>query len=144
MLYDDHDVLIAAKTIFGEARNQSIEGQVAIMWVIRHRAERRYGGEVGSVAKACLAPLQFSCWDKDDPNRALLDRMGPEKLSQQISLATGVLSGITADPTDGADHYFTIVAPIWAERWPPDWAETMRHMVDIGDHTFYNSQLKPA
>src|SRR5258707_1372853 len=112
MLYDDHDVLIAAKTIFGEARNQSIIGQIAVMWVIRHRAERRYGGEVGSVAKACLAPLQFSCWNEGDPNRALLDRMGPEKLGQQISLVTGVLSGITADPTIGADHYFTVAAPI--------------------------------
>jgi len=57
-----------ARTLWGEARGESEEGQVAVGHVIKNRVEKKtwYGKTIKDV---CLKKWQFSCWNENDPNR---------------------------------------------------------------------------
>jgi spore germination cell wall hydrolase CwlJ-like protein len=137
MTHDDHDIDIMAKTIWGEARGEELAGQIAVAWVIRNRAERYWAGRLvgmpGAVAKVCLQPWQFSCWNENDPNYAKLLRLAPETYETQREIARRVLDGTAMDPTNGSDHYHTTgVAPAWKD--------SMKQEAAIGNHLFYNSR----
>ncbi|WP_202949827.1 cell wall hydrolase [Reyranella massiliensis] len=145
IVHNDHDVLMLARTLWGEARGEPTEGQVAVAWVIRNRAARgrfagRLFGQEGAVAFVCLQPWQFSCWNEGDPNRARLLALRDDQCRGQIGTASNVLDGLVPDPTDGADRYHTIEPPPGAEAWPPDWASTMRETARFGGHVFYDSR----
>jgi N-acetylmuramoyl-L-alanine amidase len=145
LVHNDHDVLMLARTLWGEARGEPAEGQTAVAWVICNRAARgRFAGRLfkqeGAVAYVCLVPRQFSCWNEGDPNRIKLLVLGEDQFLDQVAIASNVLDGLVADPTDGADHYHTIEPPAGTEVWPPDWAETMRETARFGGHVFYDSR----
>lgn len=140
--YNDHDLDIQGKTLWGEARGEPHEGQIAVAWTIRNRSQRgafagRVAGLEGAVAAVCQAPWQFSCWNNDDPNRARLLVLSPTDNTTQHDICGDVLEGVVDDPTGGADHYFadTIATP--------GWAASMKQTAHIGHHIFFNSQLKP-
>lgn len=145
MIYDQTDVLTLARTLWGEARGEPLDGQIAVAWVIRNRAQRPafagvLAGRAGAVMHCCLAPWQFSCWNDSDPNRAKLLVLREDQCRGQMGVASNVLDGLVADPTGGADHYHTIARPAWATPWPPDWAATMPETARFGGHVFYSSQ----
>jgi N-acetylmuramoyl-L-alanine amidase len=145
MNYDQNDAVTLARTLFGEARGEPLDGKVAVAWVIRNRAERKaFSGSLlghpGAVSHVCLAPWQFSCWNNDDPNRPLLIKLQPNQCPNESAIAAEVLEGATPDPTNGADHYHTIDQPSWAHAWPPDWAPHMREAARFGGHVFYDSR----
>ncbi|TAJ97290.1 MAG: cell wall hydrolase [Reyranella sp.] len=172
MRYNDRDVFIMALTLYGEARGLDLEGQTKVAWVIRNRAERRafvgssWLGTEGAVAKVCLMPWQFSCWNDGDPNSGRLhtwldefDRRGGANMEilPFINLATSVLEGLVEDITNGADHYHTVRAPSWAQSWPPTWAKAYgvvacdtivdgdgETIADPRGHVFYSSLVKPG
>lgn len=149
MNFDDRDIEILGKTLNGEARGEPRAGKVAVAWVIRNRAERpRFAGDLvgqaGAVAKVCLAPWQFSCWNDSDPNSARLKTLPATAYVAEATIAGLVLDGIEPDPTAGADHYHTIDKPVWAGAWPPDWAPRMREVARFGGHVFYDSRKAPA
>lgn len=120
-------------TIYGEARGEPVEGQIAVASVIRNRVGRRWGGSLRAV---CLAPKQFSCWNPDaNVNHAHLMDMAAAAIgdfheraaapldarARQIKfLAQGIVNGDLLDNTQGADHYLTrnllqsADAPTWA------------------------------
>jgi spore germination cell wall hydrolase CwlJ-like protein len=148
IVHDHHDVVTLARTLWGEARGEPSEGQIAVAWVIRNRATRarfadRLLGHDGAVAWVCLAPRQFSCWNESDPNRAKLLMLRDDQCRGQVGVALSVLDGLVADPTHGADHYHTINPPAWASAWPPDWAPSMRETARFGGHVFYDSRSAP-
>lgn len=132
------DLDTLARTIYGEARGQILQGQVAVGWVVRNRAlrPRRFGA---SIKEVCLKPKQFSCWNEDDPNRKLVLAADHTKRSflGALGVAALVMSGDFPDPTGGADHYFTVEAPPGAVHWPPKWSAEMRETVVIGAHRFF-------
>ena len=74
----NRDTDILARTIYGEARGESISGQEAIASVILNRvafAKRRGRYWWGNtIAGVCLAPWQFSCWNENDLNRKIIER----------------------------------------------------------------------
>lgn len=145
MNYNEHDIVTLARTLWGEARGEPQDGQIAVAWVIRNRASRaRFAGRLvgaeGAVAHVCLAPWQFSCWNEGDPNRAKLLVLREDQCAEQIEVARGVLDGAIDDPTGGADHYHTVDAPSWAREWPPSWAPTMAESARFGGHVFYDSR----
>lgn len=148
MLYDDNDLAVVARTLWGEARGEPDDGKAAVAWVIRNRASRpRFAralvGKAGAAAAVCQAPWQFSCWNEGDPNRAKLLMLKPADMANEMQIARLVLDGAIADPTIGADHYHTIDPPGWARAWPPSWAPTMREVARFGDHVFYDSRSQP-
>jgi hypothetical protein len=55
-----------AITILAEARGEGKSGMYAVACVISQRAKERKK----SAAQVCLQPWQFSCWNKNDPQKA--------------------------------------------------------------------------
>jgi N-acetylmuramoyl-L-alanine amidase len=148
MNFDDTDLLVMAKTLYGEIRGYDHASQVAVAWAIRNRAERNnmpfFAGErlgkAGAVSRVCLYPWQFSCWNHNDPNRPLLDALKPDQLDHQLSLAKLVLGDQESDPTLGGDHYYTEAKPVWAAEWPPAWAHQYKRTAQVGPHIFHDSR----
>lgn len=125
-------------TCWAEARGEPLEGQVAVAWVIRNRAERpRWWGR--SLEEVCLKPFQFSCWLPSDPqSKKLADPKTLETASYKamLTVVRDVMAGRIADPTGGADHYCTLaVAPA------TKWAKDRKPIRVIGNHNFY--RLEP-
>lgn len=141
MTFSPADLDVLARTIYGEARNQPFEGQLAVAWVIRNRTARalRFGA---TIAEVCLKPLQFSCWNRNDPNFAKVVTVHEPDLAltKAGAAARMVLTELSGDPTFGADHYFTTNPPPGETKWPPEWAAGMKRTAIIGDHVFYREQ----
>src|SRR5258706_3665893 len=124
-----------ARTIWGEARNQSIEGQAAVAYVIKNRSVKRGL----SISQVCKQPLQFSCWNINDPNRNRMLSLTLDSsptFVESFGIACLVFHGSIPDPTDGADHYHTTKNVLNSKVWPPIWASSMQVSKVIGDHTF--------
>jgi spore germination cell wall hydrolase CwlJ-like protein len=138
-----HDMETLARSIWGEARGESEEGQAAVAWVMRNRvraaqafiarqkrAHPLFGD--GTIVGACRAPRQFSAWNVDDANRAKLFQLGFEDAAYCRAFAVGcqVWGALVKDPTDGATHYHRHdIEPIWAKSLKPT--------ALIGAHMFY-------
>lgn len=141
------DLDIGARTVFGEARGEPLDGKIAVAWVLRNRAarglyEKRLRALFGDgrIASACRARLQFSCWNERDPNRNKIETVtGDDPVFQECQLAVLVaLHGYAPDPTAGSTHYHTTAKPAWATAWPPAWAAGKQPVCAIGAHSFYN------
>lgn len=75
---------------------------------------------------------EFSCWNANDPNRALIESVAPGDKVFDICrrVARRALRGLLADPTNGATHYHTkAILPRWARAQAP--------VAEIGEHLFY-------
>lgn len=117
---------------WGEARGEGPFGQLAVLWVVRNRAEREEKSEI----KVMLAPAQFSSFNPGDPNRAKLLTAfvdDPAGWSAADTVATLFEGNATRDPTLGATHFYNPAAahPAWG-RGSIDWQET----VVIRNHAF--------
>ena len=74
------DIDTLARTLYGEARGESRQGKIAVACVVLNRVKRKKmcgwrdinGYRVATVAATCLKPWQFSCWNKNDPNRKII------------------------------------------------------------------------
>lgn len=134
------DLDIAAGTVWGEARGKPPTDDIAVAHVIVNRARlaaayvARKGrphplfGD-GTLAGACLAPWQFSCWNANDPNRAKMAALSDVTLAPFKALVQRAL--IEPDPTRGATHYH-------ADYVSPAWAAGKEPTVTLGPHLFYN------
>lgn len=129
-----------ALTLYGEARGESLLGKIAVASVLRNRLEaRRWGVTYASV---CLAPLQFSCWNVNDPNLPLLRAIGNEltagtvrddaALRQCLWIADGLIGNGFDSNVDQATHYFAT-----SMQTPPAWAATGTYVARIGAHLFF-------
>lgn len=130
-----NDLIIGAKTIYGEARGETAEGRVAVGCVIRNRYNLRWR-RAKTVADVCLAPSQFSCWNESDPNRRILteetfDCLEPTFFSCLESMRY-VLLHKDFDITNGATHYH-------ARQIMPFWAKGVTPCYKVGNHWFYNN-----
>lgn len=128
---DAHDIDVMARTLFGEARGEPQDGQVAVAWTIvnRWRSGKWFGAL--SIAGVCQKRKQFSCWNPDDPTYRSMVTAGPTTLAPFVTIARDVLDGKILDPTDGATHYFadSIATPKWAIGKTPT--------VKLGHHLFF-------
>lgn len=129
------DIDTAARTVYGEARGESMAGMVAVAWVIRNRAEK--GGWWGdTLAGVCKHPFQFSTWNPDDPNAQIVKDL-PVSFKAYGDSVWAVMQAVMetdkrADPTMGAMHYHnSSVNPKWAKGHAP--------CVIIGNHLFFNT-----
>lgn len=126
---------ILAKTIYGEARGESVAGQEAVANVILNRVKMNlihpmWWGK--TISEVCLKPKQFSCWNKDDPNFKILQGDLSENPIFQICyrIAQRALAGLLKDNTCGATHYH-------AFNCHPSWAKHLVPCAEIGHHLFY-------
>ena len=127
-----NDIDKLARTIWGEARGEPLEGQVAVAWVVLNRFNK--GVQSGAtIARTATRPFQFSAWNKNDPNRDQLlnaNERTPGFLTA-VKIAAQVLGGEITDPTHGATHYHANSIQ------PPFWATTGSVTRQIGNHIFY-------
>jgi N-acetylmuramoyl-L-alanine amidase len=146
----DRDVDVTARTLYGEARGQPLDGIIAVANVIVNRARRgtygatpaagggllgvtQTGAPRGALAAVCLRPWQFSCWNARDPNRAIIERVQPGNFMFDVCrlVASLAIRGLLHDPTGGATHYHT-------KGVAPDWSRGKTPSAVIGDHLFFN------
>ena len=134
------DRMVLALTVYGEARGEPVEGQIAVACVVRNRL---HAAPAGTTWRAlCLAPEQFSCFNADDPNAATIQRAAvalmttqpPPALAQALWIADGVMSGVVLDPTHGATHY--LVTSLLQSEHAPSWAVNQPILVTIGAQSF--------
>lgn len=131
----DRDVL--ARTLWGEARGESLVGQIAVAWTIRNRVNdgkaRSWWGE--GYTGVCQKPYQFSCWNRNDPNYASLSgaKSIPFRELAQVRIAADqVIDGKVPDPTGGATHYYAT-----SMKTPPAWAAKAKQTLKLGGHAFF-------
>ncbi|MGL5879315.1 MAG: cell wall hydrolase, partial [Xenococcaceae cyanobacterium] len=100
---------------------------------IQNRATR--GGWWGDdVIEVCLKPYQFSCWNKNDPNRNKIEILNAKNnplFQKCINIASDVLKGKIPDPTKGANHYHADSIKV------PHWVNPDKVTVAIDNHRFY-------
>ncbi|WP_374653102.1 cell wall hydrolase [Dongia sp.] len=136
---------IAARTLFGEGRGESRAGRIAILWVIRNRAEADLGNDGKpdwwgeGVAGVCQKQNargvhQFSCWNIGDPNLKRISsvQIGDPVFRECLQLVDEVFSDKIPDPTKSSTHYHTRAIM-------PAWAKGVKPAAAIGAHLFYNS-----
>ncbi len=124
-----YDLDTLTRTLWGEARGEPKEGQVAVVQVVRNRVLRK-GTDA---ATECRRDRQFSCWfDRQAPKLKALD---PASAIYQQLAAVVVEAWGQPDITDGACHYYAPAgmpggrAPSWAAQG----TETLRK----GGHIFF-------
>lgn len=105
-------------TLYGEARGEPYQGQVAVGEVIRARMARRIFSD-GSVPGTVLRPRQFACWD--DVNRIALGKVRDDDPAW-ISCAAAWTDSLAGLVTCGATHYLNPDAVLQAVGWLPLWA----------------------
>ena len=74
------DIEILGLTIIGEARGEPIQGQVAVGSIAKNRLHSK-PAKYKRYHDVVLEPNQFSCWNGDDPNLALLTGLAEEMVN---------------------------------------------------------------
>lgn len=133
---ETNDLDILTRTLFGEARGEPVEGQIAVAFVVKNRATWNGAGSWWghSIAEVCQHPWQFSCWNASDPNSAKLRELATNDPEYQhlSAVAETVVGGVAQDPTNGATHY-----KVTGTRASWDKATADIEPVIIGHHSFY-------
>ena len=133
----DKSIDILSRTIYGEARGESLKGMEAIASVVLNRvifSQKKgkywWGNDVVEV---CKKPWQFSCWNENDPNSGLVKRVDEKDEIFCICkrIASRAINGMLEDATNGATHYHT-------KKITPAWSIGKIPCASIGSHVFYN------
>ncbi len=125
-----------ARTIFGEARNEGAVGMEAVACVVlnRVRVARKMRGYWwgNSIIQVCQKPYQFSCWNRDDPNRKRVLEVDESNIYFVTCkrIAHRAVIGALRDITNGATHYH-------ADYVLPYWAKGEKPVTKIGRHIFF-------
>lgn len=131
---------IVGLTIIGEARGESVNGQVAVGCVIRNRFAYEKPIRYHDVV---LKPKQFSCWNDKDPNRPILVELAKmlingQKLSpiynQCLFIARGIVEKDLLDNTRNSRFYMTSML---FNTKRPSWAENAYDLIVVDHHTFF-------
>ena len=123
------NVNIIARTVYGEARNQTQKGRQAVVHVILNRASQSRT----HIPKVVYKRKQFSCWNQRDPNRKRLEivNISNPVFKNILDTCVETMQG-TQDVTQGADHYHvTRISPRWKKQ------RHLKPTIKIGDHIFY-------
>ena len=136
---------IFALTLYGEARGEKVEGQIAVANVIMNRL-KHYPSKYKTVADVCLEKEQFSCWNESDPNYSVLEALSQQMIKNNIMettlrqclyIARGVLGGNFLDNTKAALHYLT--NNLFNSNKRPSWAANPSNPpITIGNQVFFN------
>ena len=140
------DRAVLGLTVWGEARDQTTAGRIAVANVILHRRAARFWGP--TISSVCLWPAQFSCWAAAGgaenyaavmtEARALVqpaceESLLPASLRACLVIAEQAMTGVLPDLVPGATHYLTVAL---YETRPPRWVRALRETRRLGAHVF--------
>ena len=131
---------LVARTVYGEARGEGWQGQLAVAWVIRNRVAtpRRFGAGVAGVI---FRPSAFSCWRDINGRKAAAADLTDPLYRACLSAAALVFADREPDPTGGANHYLTSAAYATAlATGHPPWPAKMRELGRINNHVFLTDE----
>ena len=139
------EIDILARTIYGEARGEygrrdgGMAALIAVGNVVMNRLKAKtwYGLTLKEI---CQKPFQFSCWNRQDPNRALIMSSQIEqepifKICREV--AQQVVTYQWPDLTQGSDHYYALTLSN-----PPAWSQQAQPRLKLGQHVFF--KLTPS
>ncbi len=134
------EIEVTGLTIYGEARGESVMGQIAVGCVIRNRVITE------TYQQVCLKPKQFSCWNENDPNYPILIELASklvwnevdnnEILDQCLFIAGGIVNDHLIDITNGAKNYLT--EHLFHDSKRPSWAAHPTNVQAIDSQVFFN------
>ncbi|TNC48465.1 cell wall hydrolase [Rubellimicrobium rubrum] len=119
------DLLCMAVAIYHEARDQPLDGQLAVASVILNRtgSPARWGDSPCAVVQ----PIQFS-FLTSEARFPPIDE--PEAWAVAVEMAREAIERGPSPVVGGADHYHTPAVD-------PSWDEDMMRIIRIDDHIFY-------
>lgn len=139
------EIDVLARTIYGEARGEygrrdgGMAALIAVGNVVMNRLKAKtwYGLTLKEI---CQKPFQFSCWNRQDPNRALITSSQIEqepifKVCREV--AQQVATHQWPDLTQGSDHYYALTLSK-----PPAWSQQEQPRFKLGQHVFF--KLTPS
>jgi N-acetylmuramoyl-L-alanine amidase len=123
------DDILAALTIYLEARGESFAGKMAVAAVIRNRMNHKYHSD-GTIRGTVLRAKQFEPWIGRSPEEV---RFNPSNRKMQESLLAWNLVQDGRNVVNGAVLFYnpTLVTA-------PRWAEVYQKVAKIGGHEFFN------
>ncbi len=123
------DDILAALTIYLEARGESFAGKMAVAAVIRNRMNHKYHSD-GTIRGTVLRAKQFEPWIGRSPQEV---RFNPSNRKMQESLLAWKLVQDGRNVVNGAVLFYnpTLVNT-------PRWAEVYQKVAKIGEHEFFN------
>ncbi len=130
------DLLIFAKTLFGEAQHEGLKGMEAVASVIMNRlnhAKRKGDFWWGNtLSEICLKPFQFKCWNPAvSQMEELINPPWDSSVFQMaLRVAQRAMNGFLSDPTNGATSYHDLDDN-------PAWSTTLVPSAEIGNRLFY-------
>ena len=137
---EDEDVIVLARTLWGEARGEERVGMEAVASVIMNRVNWPHTGHPlwwGSTVKdVCKKKNQFEVWNEGNPNRANMETVTEDDYEFQtaIQIAKQAMAGGLTDLTGGATHFY---APAKINP-PPSWTRCKGvEPTIIKHHNFY-------
>jgi spore germination cell wall hydrolase CwlJ-like protein len=128
---DETDIL--ARTCWGEERSLGKEAMQAVANVVLNRVKaQRWWGL--TIIEVCKKPGQFDCWNPDDPNCEVLDKVTTDdpQFAIAMQIATDAVNGVLPDITNGAVAYYNTTIPV------PYWARGHVPCFSIGNMVLYN------
>lgn len=131
----ENELKTVALTLYGEARNQSVQGKKAIASVIYNRAN----GDTSKFKRVCLAKRQFSCWNQNDPNSRILHNVNVRRMNNAERKAYRDCILIAKSMYDGKFNSTVSSTHYAGKHAKPYWARRMAIEVVIGMHIFYKS-----
>jgi len=133
------DKQLLSMLLYGEARGEPVEGQIAVANVVRNRVKKpSWWGSTWQ--EVILKPMQFSCFNQNDPNYQHLIKMiqtpieMPTIMRQLLWIAEGILYDLLEDNTNGACYYMTKL--LYNSNNRPIWAERLKLTCVKGNHVF--------
>ena len=122
---------LVTATIVMEAGGEPFEGQVAVAKVIRERMRLGHFSD-GSLTGTVLRPMQFSCWNGDNPSRAMICALAPgDERCETAWDAWKESEKSTILPEGTVLYHADYVKPKWAL------SERVKFVKQIGRHLFY-------
>lgn len=134
MLYDDnlHRIWMMAITAWREARSETEEGIIAVMFTMKERVQNKVKWEGGNYVEVVTKSYQYSSIsDPHDKQLILFPQEGDSRFHKMLELADKVIAGAIPNPVPGADSYFAD----WISA--PKWATQDKFIKKIGHHLFY-------
>ena len=131
------EIDVLARTIYGEARSEPAPGMEAVACVVLNRVKiaHKMGGYWwgSTIIQVCQKPYQFSCWNKNDPNRETIENATEDDIhfATCLRIARRAVIGALRDTTNGATHYYADYID------EPYWAKDQKPVTKIGRHIFY-------